>query len=228
MFEKGRKYILSTAFVLLMVTGFVAAIRPGITLPVNVPSDVTLETGNVTTTTLEKPIVTKPPQLIGGQTDEHGCLAAAGVSWNETASKCMRPWNGDIHLTSGTMLVNTSDPNWREKLQASIPISTDVKCVSSNGDDIFTKRTVMEYGKNPKKSSCIRHRFLRTWACSGDVAVQKLIICKKGCSNEACRPEITTTTTTLPVITGVGVSGNGGGTQSPPTTLPSVPTNSTI
>ena len=30
--------------------------------------------------------------LIGGQTDEHGCLVAAGYSWNENVKACIREW----------------------------------------------------------------------------------------------------------------------------------------
>jgi len=30
--------------------------------------------------------------VIGGQRDEHGCLIAAGYSWNETEEKCVREW----------------------------------------------------------------------------------------------------------------------------------------
>lgn len=31
-------------------------------------------------------------QLIGGDTDEHGCLIAAGYSWCEAKQKCLRIW----------------------------------------------------------------------------------------------------------------------------------------
>jgi len=31
-------------------------------------------------------------QLIGGDTDEHGCLIAAGYSWCEVKQKCLRIW----------------------------------------------------------------------------------------------------------------------------------------
>ena len=31
-------------------------------------------------------------QLIGGQTDDHGCLIAAGYSWCEAKQKCLRTW----------------------------------------------------------------------------------------------------------------------------------------
>lgn len=31
-------------------------------------------------------------KVIGGDKDEHGCLIAAGYSWNETKQKCVREW----------------------------------------------------------------------------------------------------------------------------------------
>jgi len=31
-------------------------------------------------------------KLIGGQTDEHGCIGPAGYSWCEAKQKCLRPW----------------------------------------------------------------------------------------------------------------------------------------
>ena len=31
-------------------------------------------------------------QLIGGDTDEHGCLIIAGYSWCEIKQKCLRVW----------------------------------------------------------------------------------------------------------------------------------------
>ena len=30
--------------------------------------------------------------LIGGQTDQHGCLVAAGYSWNKSVEACIREW----------------------------------------------------------------------------------------------------------------------------------------
>lgn len=31
-------------------------------------------------------------KIIGGDKDEHGCLIAAGYSWNETKEECVREW----------------------------------------------------------------------------------------------------------------------------------------
>ncbi len=38
---------------------------------------------------VEAPIV---PQIIGGDTDEHGCLGPAGYSWCAEKNKCLRVW----------------------------------------------------------------------------------------------------------------------------------------
>jgi len=31
-------------------------------------------------------------QIIGGETDEHGCMLMAGYTWNETKQECVREW----------------------------------------------------------------------------------------------------------------------------------------
>jgi len=38
-----------------------------------------------------------PEPLIGGDTDEHGCLVAAGYSWCEPKEKCMRMWEEECY-----------------------------------------------------------------------------------------------------------------------------------
>ncbi|MFH1367280.1 MAG: hypothetical protein ABIH38_04850 [Patescibacteria group bacterium] len=45
-------------------------------------------------------------QLIGGDTDEHGCLIAAGYSWCESEAKCLRIWEEDCPAGTNT---NVSD-----------------------------------------------------------------------------------------------------------------------
>jgi len=37
-------------------------------------------------------------QQIGGETDEHGCLIAAGYSWCESKQKCLRTWEEECSL----------------------------------------------------------------------------------------------------------------------------------
>jgi len=36
---------------------------------------------------------------IGGETDEHGCLPAAGYTWCESKQKCLRTWEEECSLT---------------------------------------------------------------------------------------------------------------------------------
>lgn len=175
--------IVSTMLILL-VAGAASAVRPGITV---------VKEGKETTTPKEPATtaLSEAPNLIGGQMDSHGCLGPAGFAWNATAGKCMRPWNGEVQLAAGTMMVNVSDPNWREKLVMPTPISADIKCVDSDGGkDAFTKGIVFVYGKNPKYDSCVRHRFLKEWRCSGNQAVSSFVVCKEGCNDGACNPEL--------------------------------------
>ncbi|MGC9310285.1 MAG: hypothetical protein ACP5E4_01020 [Candidatus Aenigmatarchaeota archaeon] len=37
----------------------------------------------------------KEAAVIGGETDGHGCLVAAGYAWCESLKKCVRPWEED-------------------------------------------------------------------------------------------------------------------------------------
>lgn len=37
-------------------------------------------------------ILTNEPEIIGGETDNHNCLIAAGYSWNETDQRCVKEW----------------------------------------------------------------------------------------------------------------------------------------
>lgn len=40
------------------------------------------------------------PKIIGGETDEHGCLIAAGYSWCEAKQKCLRTWEEPCELVN--------------------------------------------------------------------------------------------------------------------------------
>ena len=182
------------ALLVLLTAGLATAIRPGIVLV----KELGTGSNSTTTTTIATTTSTIPsqPQLIGGQTDIHGCLTAAGFAWNATTQNCVRPWNGDVQLSTGTVLVNISDPNWREKLTITAPVPTSVKCADTDeGKDYFTAGTVYAVGKTPRKDGCMRLRLLTEWYCSNDKPMSTLVICKEGCKNGACVPEVTTTTT---------------------------------
>ena len=193
MFENIRKYAFVTALLVLLTTGFVAAVRPGITIVKDtglIDGQITQDEQTVTTTTIAT-ITTLAPatQLIGGQTDSHGCLGPAGFTWNETSGKCKRPWSGETQLAAGTILVNMSDPNWRQKINIAVPIS-DVKCIDSDGGKVFNVAGVVtEFDKTPRKDMCLRHRILHEWYCDGNAAQSMIVMCKEGCKNSACLPE---------------------------------------
>lgn len=172
------------ALVFMVAIGMVGAVRPGIVREISGATQAPL---NATTTVQTE---NQTPELIGGQLDAHGCLGPAGFSWNETSQTCMRPWSGETQLATGTMLVDTSDPNWRQHIV--IPISTEMKCVKTDGADIYTAGTLFRYGQNPRKDFCMRHRFLKEWYCDNkDNVLSKLVICKEGCKDNACLPETT-------------------------------------
>lgn len=41
---------------------------------------------------------------IGGDTDEHGCLIAAGYSWDEDQQACVRPWEEEMKAEAAASL----------------------------------------------------------------------------------------------------------------------------
>ncbi|VVB98714.1 Uncharacterised protein [uncultured archaeon] len=45
---------------------------------------------------------TQPSQQIGGDKDSHGCLIAAGYSWCEAKSKCIRQWEESCEAQRGS------------------------------------------------------------------------------------------------------------------------------
>ena len=40
------------------------------------------------------------PEMIGGDKDEHGCIASAGYTWSEVQKDCIRLWEKGVRLTS--------------------------------------------------------------------------------------------------------------------------------
>ena len=39
------------------------------------------------------------PQMVGNDTDEHGCKGSAGYVWCESLQKCIRPWETECPKT---------------------------------------------------------------------------------------------------------------------------------
>jgi hypothetical protein len=85
----------------------------------------------------------KNDRLIGGQKDSHGCLAAAGYSWNETEKACVREWSYD------------SD---RYQIVKNLSCNNVSDCVSQCSNGCVNS----EWAKtHPDNSEC-----LRAWDCS--------------------------------------------------------------
>ncbi|MFA5392162.1 MAG: hypothetical protein WC306_00500 [Candidatus Paceibacterota bacterium] len=53
-------------------------------------------------------IKNKPPKIIGGDTDSHGCLISAGYSWCEAKQKCLRTWEESCDETTTTISTTTT------------------------------------------------------------------------------------------------------------------------
>ena len=44
----------------------------------------------------------QPKQLVGGDKDEHGCIASAGYQWSELLKDCIRPFEKGVKCVSAT------------------------------------------------------------------------------------------------------------------------------
>ncbi len=111
---------------------------------------------------------THATSVLGGDTDEHGCKASAGYSWDATGNKCVRPWeqtqtgtalgsDRDEHgcITSAGYSWNTSKGEctrpWEDQAEKKVtprqnlqtgswkPVSIDGKTVSG-GELVFSKK----------------------------------------------------------------------------------------
>jgi hypothetical protein len=74
-------------------------------------------------------------ELIGGQTDEHGCLGPAGYSWCEAKQKCLRVWEEKCE----TMSTTTKTTSTGTKTTTTIPTSFPSKWI-----DIVTSSPATE------------------------------------------------------------------------------------
>lgn len=54
---------------------------------------------------------TTPPQPIGGDKDEHGCIPSAGYQWDEEKQICVRPWEDEAN----TQIANPASVNCEEQ-----------------------------------------------------------------------------------------------------------------
>ncbi|MFA5392390.1 MAG: hypothetical protein WC306_01700 [Candidatus Paceibacterota bacterium] len=96
-------------------------------------------------------IKNKPPKIIGGDTDSHGCLISAGYSWCEAKQKCLRTWEESCEETTTTLTtITTTEPSTTTtKLSSSTTTTTTT-----------TLPSVTNYGSISKcKSDCLEKGF---------------------------------------------------------------------
>jgi membrane-bound inhibitor of C-type lysozyme len=88
----------------------------------------------------------KAPQIIGGDTDIHGCLGPAGYSWCEAKATCIRPW--ESFCTSATAKIVTFTCDASKSIVATF-YPTDDKFVDlklSDGRDMSVPHAISASG----------------------------------------------------------------------------------
>lgn len=59
--------------------------------------------------------VTPVDPIIGGETDEHGCVLPAGYIWCESKQKCLRTWEEECNVDAmNEKLCDSARGNWNE------------------------------------------------------------------------------------------------------------------
>eukprot|EP00933_Yihiella_yeosuensis_P080952 TRINITY_DN94481_c0_g1_i1.p1 TRINITY_DN94481_c0_g1~~TRINITY_DN94481_c0_g1_i1.p1 ORF type:complete len:306 (+),score=68.05 TRINITY_DN94481_c0_g1_i1:95-1012(+) len=101
--ERQSNWIVSTSLkgftvigAVLLVTVFVAEQHPVVTsnAPNQVPEVASMN--SVPSAALKGTVMFKPPHLMGGDRDAHGCIPSAGYRWCEAKSRCIRTWEEGI------------------------------------------------------------------------------------------------------------------------------------
>lgn len=103
-----------------------------------------LAAGGITSYTIIK---NRSSKLIGGDTDSHGCLIAAGYSWCEAKQKCLRTWEEPCEETTITIL-NT---------ETTVSTTITTKMFECGDSVTFSyKGELVTYGtvKNPTTNEC--------------------------------------------------------------------------
>ena len=68
---------------------------------------------------------------IGGSTDEHGCLTAAGYSWDASAEQCRRPWEPKVPtIQAPSEAVGQRDRLWACVSRRSYAVLLTVSAIS--------------------------------------------------------------------------------------------------
>lgn len=86
------------------------------------------------------------PQLVGGDTDEYGCLGSAGYAWCDAREACERPW--ERYCTTATPKVALFTCDDAKTITATFYPSDDqfVDLVMSDGTNISLPRAMSGSG----------------------------------------------------------------------------------
>lgn len=92
------------------------------------------------------------PQIIGGQTDDHGCLSGAGYSWCEARQECERVW--ERYCTTAEPKVASFTCEEGKTIQATFYPTDDmyVDLVLSDGKALTVPRATSASGARYAKS----------------------------------------------------------------------------
>ena len=66
--------------------------------------------------------------VVGGERDEHGCLGAAGFSWNESELACVREWEAGVKRFQIIDFVTCADAGY------DVMESDPMQCRAPNGN----------------------------------------------------------------------------------------------
>jgi hypothetical protein len=67
-------------------------------------------------------------QLVGGDSDEHGCKGSAGYSWCESKKKCLRVWEEGCPAAEDSALIRAAlfeKNNWKEDVSVKFKLQTN-------------------------------------------------------------------------------------------------------
>ncbi|MFH0862233.1 MAG: hypothetical protein V1875_04305 [Candidatus Altiarchaeota archaeon] len=132
------------------------------------------------------------PELIGGDLDAHGCLIAAGYSWNESQGKCMRSWSGELQ---GIASASISEAEARTIAEKSC-----IKGGEALGEGMYNENSRtwwfdanLNFAKEGCNPACVVSEETRTaeinWRCTGLITPK--CACPQGYrkDGDACNPE---------------------------------------
>lgn len=93
-------------------------------------------------------VPTDPPQPLGGDRDEHGCIPSAGYQWNEAKQLCVRPWEEEAYYE-----------NFKEKCNGSSCCLSSVDNAEQAASQVYEEKSLNDVtcpeGFNPDMNKCV-------------------------------------------------------------------------